>query len=1337
MQNINVNGNSLNQLPVFKGVNYHFWSLKMKTLFKSQELWSSVESGFEDDGTEEPDQALKEKRKKDAKALFIIQQALDDEVFPRIAAASTAKEAWGILKQEYVGDKKVINVRLQSLRREFETFQMKEKETVQEYLSRMSSTVQQMRTLGEKIKNSQVVSKVLRSLTKKYDHVVTAIEESKDMETYTFDELKGSLQAHEERTCKGDDKKEEKAFQAKGESSNKERAQQSSGRGRGRGGSRGRGCGRRQSNEGRDQSSQNYKGSFKCYYCKKPGHKEASCWKKEEDEKKGGDQKSNFVEQEEKLFLAQHGSNNDAEGGVWYVDSGCSNHMSSAKSMFRELDESAKSKVRLGDGKQLEVEGKGTIAITTEQGNTKLLYDVQYVPKLAHNLLSIGQLLNSGYSVLFENGACLIQDRNSKETVAKIAMGKNKMFPLDLSRHVNRVLIVKGDEDAKLWHLRYGHLHTQGLKLLQSKEMVLGLPKTGEIELCEGCIYGKQSRGSFPSGKAWRASECLELLHADLCGPMKTVSLGASKYFLLITDDFSRMSWVYFLKAKSEAFESFKIFKAMVEKQSGLYVKALRTDRGGEFLSNEFITFCEEHGIRRELTAPYTPEQNGVAERKNRTVVEMARSMLKARGVPNRFWCEAVATAVYILNVSPTKAVMNMTPLEAWRGKKPYVSHLRIFGCIAYALVDLRTKLDDKSAKCVFIGYAAQSKAYRLYNPLTGKIIVSRNVVFDEEAGWSWERREVNNNVQQTIGFDGSEEESNEQVNAHTPSTPSTPSSQNSWSSSSPSPSSSLSSSSSNSGPRRYRSLTDVYEACDFALLVTDPTKFEEAEKEVEWKSAMNEEIRSIEKNETWRLVNLPEGKNVIGLKWVFRTKFNTDGSIQKHKARLVAKGYAQQEGIDFEETFSPVARFETVRLVLALAAQWKLKVFQLDVKSAFLNGDLQEEVFVEQPLGFVKTGEEGKVYKLQKALYGLKQAPRAWYSKIDSFFLQNEFERSENEPTLYVKKGTNGFIVVCLYVDDIIYFSSSHKMLEEFKAAMMNQFEMSDLGLLQYFLGLEVKQGEDGIFLCQRKYAEDLLKKFHVKKCEAIRTPMNTNEKLQRDDGTEKADEKLFRSLVGGLNYLTHTRPDIAHSVSVVSRYMHSPTKQHLGAARRILKYVAGSIKLGMLYESVDNFKLIGYSDSDWAGCLDDRKSTSGSVFSLGSGAITWSSKKQDTVALSSSEAEYVAAGAAARQAIWLRKLLKDLCCEQEGAIELWCDNRSAIAMTKNPAFHARTKHIEVYHHFIRKLVAEEKLMLKFCGTNEQNADVFTKALAQVKHQFFLEKIGMHELELRGGVAI
>ena len=271
--------------------------------------------------------------------------------------------------------------------------------------------------------------------------------------------------------------------------------------------------------------------------------------------------------------------------------------------------------------------------------------------------------------------------------------------------------------------------------------MVFGLPKINTLDVCEGCIYSKQSKKSFPIGKAWRASNCLELIHADLCGPTNTKSFGGSQYFLLFTDDYSHMSWVYFLKLKYEIFDNFRKFKALVERQSGRYIKTLQTDRGDEFLSNEFSSFCEENDIHRELTIPYTPEQNGVAERKNRTVVEMARSLLKGKHLPNQFWAEAVATAVYLLNISPTKAVMNRTPFEAWYGMKPSVRHLRIFGYIAYALVNSQNhhKLDEKSEKCILIGYSLQSKAYRLYNPVSGKVIINRNVMFDERASWNWE----------------------------------------------------------------------------------------------------------------------------------------------------------------------------------------------------------------------------------------------------------------------------------------------------------------------------------------------------------------------------------------------------------------------------------------------------------------------------------------------------------------------------------------------------------------------------------------------------------------------
>lgn len=682
-----------------------------------------------------------------------------------------------------------------------------------------------------------------------------------------------------------------------------------------------------------------------------------------------------------------------------------------------------------------------------------------------------------------------------------------------------------------------------------------------------------------------------------------------------------------------------------------MYIKVLRTDRGGEFLSHKFNTFCEENGIRRDLTTPYTPEQNGVAERKNRTVVEMARSLLKAKRLPNDFWAEAVTTAVYLLNISPTRAVLHWTPYEAWKGIKPWVSHLKIFGCIVYTLLPSqeRHKLDEKSLKCIFIGYCAQSKAYRLYNPVGGKVIISRDVIFDEAGEWKWEVNNGSAQIQLLAENTGPTCEVQERSTTSPHSTPTS------------SPSSTSEESSEQTPPRKFRSLAEIYE-CTFDFFASDPTTFKEAIKNEEWNKAMKEEMMAIEKNKTWELGDLPDGKSAIGLKWIFKTKFHADGSIQKYKARLVAKGYLQLEGIDFTET---------VRITLNLAAQFKWNVYQFDVKSAFLNGDLKEEVYVTQPEGFIVNGKEEKVYKLKKALYGLKQAPRAWYTKIDSFFRENGFVRSENEPTFYLKRnGNHDFLLVCNYIDDIIYTGSSNSLLREFKSCMMRKFEMTELGKLHYFLGMEVKQGADGIFISQKKYASDLLKIFHMLNCKVATTPMNTNEKLQHEDGTNNAFGKYFRSLI----YLTHSRPDIVFSVGMVSRFMHSPTKHHLGAAKRILRYVAGTMDYGIWYSQVSIFKLFGFTDSDWAGSLDDRRSTSGNIFTLGSGAITWSSKKQATAALSYSGAKYVAAASSTCQALWLRRLLADFSQEQEGATDIFCDNKAAIAMTKNPVYHGRS---------------------------------------------------------------
>ncbi|KAL4353579.1 hypothetical protein GQ457_06G019510 [Hibiscus cannabinus] len=872
-------------IPIFNGEKYEWWSIKVKTLLRSQELWDLVEYGFIDilEPDEEQEKRLKETKKNDAKALSIIQQAVHDSIFSRIAAATTSNEAWSILQKEFQGNSKVMVVKLQSLRRDFETLMMKNDETI--------------------------VAKILRSLTKKFDHVVAAIEESKDLSVFSVDELMGSLQSHEARINRSTEKSEEHAFQVKetfmsqgnnerSTNNNRGRGGFRGGRGYGRGRGRGRNNGRRQCNE---QGNKKY--GIQCYHCNRYGHIKADCWYKDQNVNLAAEN-----DEENKLFMACTDANH-MPSDLWFVDSGCSNHMTGIKSLFKELDESQKMKVQLGNKREMQVEGKGTVEFFTSHGEENYFDNVQFVPDLGYNLLSVGQLMASGYPVVFDDVACIIKNKKSGKQV-HVHKTPNNMFPLDVSNMKNFILAASTKDDSELWHLRYGHLNIKGLKLLSDKGMVLGLPKIGSLDLCEGCIYGKQTRKPFPVNKAWRATKCLELIHADLCGPMQTESLGGSHYFLLFTDDYSRMSWVYFLENKSETFEKFQKFKAMVENQSGCHIKVLCTDRGGEFMSKEFNLFCEDNGIRRELTIPYTPEQNGVAERKNRTVVEMARSMLQARRLSNQFWAEAVATSVYLLNLSPTRAVMNKTPYEAWHKRKPNVSHLRIFGCVAYALVNSHTckKLDKKSEKCIFIGYCTQSKAYRLYNPCSGKFSNRRDVVFDENASWDVTVEQAQHEISFPI-----EDSSDE--NQESPSATST----------------SLEESSEEQIPLRRSTRVrkpnpkytdDTYASCQFALVVSDPLYYEEAADKEEWQKAMMEEMKSIEKNGTWEMVDLPDDKNAIGLKWVFKTKFGADGSIQKHKARLVAKGYAQQYGVDFEETFSPVARFETVRLVLALAAQ-------------------------------------------------------------------------------------------------------------------------------------------------------------------------------------------------------------------------------------------------------------------------------------------------------------------------------------------------------------------------------------------------------------------------------
>eukprot|EP00253_Pinus_taeda_P016492 PITA_16492 len=380
-----------------------------------------------------------------------------------------------------------------------------------------------------------------------------------------------------------------------------------------------------------------------------------------------------------------------------------------------------------------------------------------------------------------------------------------------------------------------------------------------------------------------------------------------------------------------------------------------------------------------------------------------------------------------------------------------------------------------------------------------------------------------------------------------------------------------------------------------FALYchVDGPIYFEDAIKDKKWIESMDEEINAIERNNTWDLVELPKGKEVIGVKWVYKTKSNVEGKIERHKERLVVKGYKQQYGKYYEETFTPVARMEIVRAMLSITEQNKWKVYQMDVKSAFLNGMLMEEVHIEQPPGYEKKGQEHKVCRLKKALYGLKQAPRAWYSRIDSYLLEKEFEKCEGEPTLYITENDGKILIVVLYVDDVIFTGNDDYLIENFKSVMKEEFEMTNMGLLRYLLGIEVDQNENGIFISQARYVNEVLERFNMQDNKVAITPTVMGLKLSKEDSSKDFDPNLYKSIVGSLMYLTATRLHIMFDVSLISKFMERPKEAHWRVAKRILRYVK-----------------------------DDRKSTSGYVFHMGLGAISWASKEQPTVALSIAEA-------------------------------------------------------------------------------------------------------------------
>ncbi|KAJ9542137.1 hypothetical protein OSB04_028643 [Centaurea solstitialis] len=529
------------------------------------------------------------------------------------------------------------------------------------------------------------------------------------------------------------------------------------------------------------------------------------------------------------------------------------------------------------------------------------------------------------------------------------------------------------------------------------------------------------------------------------------------------------------------------------------------------------------------------------------------------------------------------------------------------------------------------------------------------------------------------------------------------------------------------SAPVKTRSATQ--NECLFAAFLSrhEPSNVTEALDISDWVTAMQEELNQFERLGVWRLVPRPKNKTIIDLKWIFKNKKDENGIVTRNKARLVAKGFKQQAGIDYDETFAPVARIEAIRIFLAYAAHKNFTVYQMDVKTAFLNGELKEEVYVTQPEGFVDRTKPTHVYILDKALYGLKQAPRAWYDHLSNALLDNGFYKGKIDPTLFIKTEGDDILLVQIYVDDIIFGSTNSDMCTWFSDLMTTRFEMSMLRELSFFLGLQVLQKPDGILINQSKYIGDLLKRFHMDTSSVAKTPMASGTLIGADPKGKPVDQKTYRAIIGSLLYLTASRPDIMFATCFCARFQGNPKESHMMAVKRILRYLKGTPNRGLWYPKESGFELVAFSDADHGGCQLDRKSTSGHVQFLGDKLVSWGSKKQHCVSTSTAEAEYVAAASCCSQVLWMRTQLRDY-GYNFNHIPIYCDSKSAIAITCNPVQHTRTKHIDIRYHFIKDHVERGTIELYFVNTEYQLADLFTKPLDEKRFNFLISKLGMFD---------
>lgn len=1370
------------RIEPLKRDNYDTWKVQAKAILIKNGTWGYV-NGTKKKSAEEPLRTEWEAEDMNAKSDLIL--IISPSELNQVKNCNSSKDVWDTLERIYSSS---CPARKATLLKRLVLSKLKENGDVRDHLNTYMDTIDKLNELGIDINNELLSVMMLYSLPQSFETFRVAIE-TRDTLPNPEDLRVKIIEENQARSVSNSHSTKYDPEGAYYSNSKFRRPLNQS---------------RSYKEKTRNKEGNNSRFEFRCHRCNKPGHMIRDCKVKipNENKKKG---ESTFKVEQSLTWT------NDIQGVTysWCLDSGSTSHVCSDEKIFVEMNESQTSSLKLAAKSQsTPIIGSGKVKLDIDEENQINLPNTLYVPSLTTNLLSVAKITDNGFTVLFRKNEATIADKNKKIILkAERRDGLYYVNPTD-SKEDNEICNHSHISPIEEWHRKLGHVNYQDLKMARKRELLQGLDFNinSNIPDCEVCIQGKMTRLPFPKRDDKRSTEILNIIHSDVFGPVQNESNGGAKYFVTFIDDYSRYCQVYFLAHKNEVFEKFKEFKNEVEKSTGKKIKYLQSDNEvSEYCNRKFDNYLKENGIQRRLSVKYTPEQNGVAERKNRTLVEKARCLLIEANLPLSFWAEAINTSNYLCNRLPSSSINGEIPLKRWSGRIPSVRHLHVFGSKTYVLnkrPNRKSKFTRKTIVGIFLGYSSISKAYRVWIPSMNKTDITRDIRVLNEM-YIRKKSSVDHNFENDeeslseIGHIESEfseimlneeipipefntiskttekkREADEEIrkledninelhNCNENFLEEQNTTEEGRVERNPSPCRNEMPNSEKFSNRPSRSqkppswTNDYYMDDDYTFLsfVNEEMQRENSK---EWNDAIKNEIKAHLKNETWKIVNKTEGKHVIDTRMVLTEKYKSNGELERKKARLVARGFAQRPGLDYADTYSPVAKLSSIRFLIGMAVEENLILNQMDVSTAFLNGDIEEEIYIKKPenlekflldiimdesknedkniffnakkmLEDIRKSKTEQICKLQKSIYGLKQASRRWFSKLDDKLKEWGFKPSHADPCIYSIHTEKEKLVIGVYVDDFIIAGSNQHRVDSFKRKIQNTFETRDLGELNFCLGIKFEKRNGAIYSSQVKYIEDILKKFNMDQCRPVVYPMEAGCNLKKNEGPKAADYP-YQNLIGSLMYLAvATRPDISYAVSYLSQFNTCYGQEHWIAAKRILRYLKGTKNFALKFYKTGK-KLVGMADADWASDKTNYHSYSGYCFIYGGAAISWESKKQKSVALSSCEAEYMALTHAAKEAIHLKQLANDSGLKLQ-TVTVFNDNQSAKNMSENPIISSKSKHIHIREHFIREAVADGSVKIEYLPTDEMDADIFTKPLLGQKFINFRNNLGLTEV--------